>query len=303
MKRFNVLNSFTLKIIAMVSMAIDHLGVILMTLWGVGLENPLFATCRYLGRFAMPLYCFMLVEGVIHTKNYKKYSLRLGILAVVISSALAVASYVPSLGLYSITWHGNIFMDLFLGSLMVYTLNHKNKYVKLIALIPLALGILSFTAKCIEYSSSCTSCGGLITIHWFPRFLRFQYDWFSLALILGYFFAYKCTMLFYKIREENTGISAEMMIGTNEARIATNLFALLFTILANALYYSFKYINNAIVWWLPELQLFSIVAGVLLLFYSGKVGYHKKWFVIFSYLYYPLHIVLIYGICYLIYIL
>lgn len=57
-----------LKIIACVTMLIDHIGVVLL---------PQYIWLRYIGRIAFPIYCFLLVEGVHYTRNPQKYGLRL----------------------------------------------------------------------------------------------------------------------------------------------------------------------------------------------------------------------------------
>ena len=69
-----ILSSFWLKVIALITMTIDHIGLT----FGI---DPF----RYIGRLALPLFCFMIAEGVIHTRNFKKYALRLGIMAAAIS--------------------------------------------------------------------------------------------------------------------------------------------------------------------------------------------------------------------------
>ena len=62
------LSASTLKIVAMVSMALDHS-------W-IALGRP-GVWMHLLGRLAFPIYCFLLVEGFFHTHSRKKYALRL----------------------------------------------------------------------------------------------------------------------------------------------------------------------------------------------------------------------------------
>lgn len=58
-----------LKIIACVTMLIDHVGAVLL---------PQSIILRCIGRIAFPIYCFLLAEGVHYTRNPRKYALRLG---------------------------------------------------------------------------------------------------------------------------------------------------------------------------------------------------------------------------------
>lgn len=60
------LSSNALKIIAAVSMLIDHIGVILL---------PHVAILRILGRLAFPIFAFMIAEGCAKTKNRLRYFL------------------------------------------------------------------------------------------------------------------------------------------------------------------------------------------------------------------------------------
>lgn len=57
-----------LKIIAMIAMTCDHVGVQLF---------PQFLWLRIIGRLAMPIYAYMIAEGCRHTRNRIKYFLRL----------------------------------------------------------------------------------------------------------------------------------------------------------------------------------------------------------------------------------
>ena len=57
-----------LKIIAMISMLIDHIGVIL-------LDN--YEPFRIIGRLAFPIYAYLIAEGCKHTNNRLFYLLRI----------------------------------------------------------------------------------------------------------------------------------------------------------------------------------------------------------------------------------
>lgn len=80
----------TLKIIAVVSMCLDHIGAsviangILLSYNETKLEYALsteagqrwlqiYEVLRVLGRLAFPIFCFLLAEGFLHTKSLKKY--------------------------------------------------------------------------------------------------------------------------------------------------------------------------------------------------------------------------------------
>lgn len=80
----------TLKILALVSMLIDHVAVYFY--WCI--PNVLQNMMRIFGRIAMPLFVFMLVQGFFKTKNFKKYVLRVGICAVITQVIISILGYV-----------------------------------------------------------------------------------------------------------------------------------------------------------------------------------------------------------------
>lgn len=74
----------TLKLIACVTMLIDHIAATLVSsrLMNAVPEYAEQLLClhnvmRIIGRIAFPIYCFLLVEGAARTRNPKKYALRL----------------------------------------------------------------------------------------------------------------------------------------------------------------------------------------------------------------------------------
>lgn len=101
------LNSFQLKWIAIITMAIDHTGAILF---------PSLPVFRYIGRIAFPIFCYLLVEGFFHTRDIQRYMGRLFVFAVVseIPYDLAFRGVTLEFG------HQNVFFTLFFGVFMMY---------------------------------------------------------------------------------------------------------------------------------------------------------------------------------------
>ena len=272
--------------IALATMTIDHIGWLLSD--QIGSNYWLTITCRLIGRIALPLFCFMIAEGVIHSKKIGNYFLRLGIMATAISIALAFAVYV--LHMNSMWYEGNIFIDLLLGAIAVYALRRKEWYFKILAAVPLIIGVLAFIVMGMEVSNN-------MLIHWFPFFLRPQYQFLSIGLIILYYVAHIFKDLFIKQYSQNSGIPVESLRGTTTEQFAYNLFAFGMTTFAIIGFYLLTFVlPESFVYWRPEMQNAALIAGALLLLYNGKRGYNAKWFQYGSYLYYPLHLLIIFGI-------
>lgn len=119
MKIKKCITSFDLKMMALVTMFIDHLGgmvlkplieAALSATQGGQMGGPLSAhlltwiserqeamvylyyIMRMIGRCAFPIYCFLIVEGFLHTRSVKKYMLRLAIFAVATEMFLDLGS-------------------------------------------------------------------------------------------------------------------------------------------------------------------------------------------------------------------
>ncbi len=81
MKGFTTNN---LKIIAIIAMIIDHIGFYFYD----KIPYQLYINCRIIGRIAMPIFAFLILQGIKHTKSKKKYILRLFILAIITQIAI-----------------------------------------------------------------------------------------------------------------------------------------------------------------------------------------------------------------------
>lgn len=108
----------TLKMIAIVTMLIDHIaavlienesGQVLTHWWGLNF------TMRTIGRVAFPIFCYLLVEGFIHTKNRKKYGMRLFLFALISEIPFDLAFY----GTWFYPKYQNVFFTLLIGLIVL----------------------------------------------------------------------------------------------------------------------------------------------------------------------------------------
>ena len=100
------MSSFILKIIACITMFIDHIGYII---YGQ------ISWCNYIGRIAFPIFAYQITEGYTHTKSLNKYFFRLLVFAII--------SQIPFMLFHSIISNGfalNIFFTLALGLLAIF---------------------------------------------------------------------------------------------------------------------------------------------------------------------------------------
>ena len=130
-KRYGVLSGSGLKILAMVTMVIDHVDFAILryqsefitplyTLSGKNITTYFLLRC--VGRLAFPLFAFLLVEGFLHTSNRKRYARNLLVFALV--------SEIP----FDLMRHGvifaseqNVFFTLFFGLLTLFAISRWEK--------------------------------------------------------------------------------------------------------------------------------------------------------------------------------
>lgn len=101
------MTSFVLKITAMITMCIDHVG------------NAYFHHVTFMnliGRIAFPIFAFQISEGYIHTQNLKKYFLRLFLFATISQIPFMLFS-----SLYTTGFTFNIFATLFFGLVAIFS--------------------------------------------------------------------------------------------------------------------------------------------------------------------------------------
>ena len=113
-----------LKVIACVSMLTDHAAYV----FGWALK------WRAVGRLAFPIFCFLLAEGDFHTRNPKKYALRLAIAAVISEFAFDFAFF------GRLYWgHQNVMLTMLLGILALEVMKRcPNLPLTILAALPFA---------------------------------------------------------------------------------------------------------------------------------------------------------------------
>lgn len=131
---------FALKILAILAMSLDHIAAVFLS----PINMP-YLLMRGFGRIAFPIFCFLIVEGYYHTRDVKKYMIRL--------AGFALVSEIPfDLCFYQkpFYWqHQNVFFTLALGLITIYAIDEIKKrfstsYIKALVL-QFAVIILAMT--------------------------------------------------------------------------------------------------------------------------------------------------------------
>jgi hypothetical protein len=113
-----VLSGSALKWIAIVTMFIDHIGASLLEVFVLAYQTENWEfwyhvdkVLRLVGRISFPIFCFLLVEGALHTRNLNKYLGRMAVFALISEVPFDLAFHNSP-----VYWESqNVFFTLFLG--------------------------------------------------------------------------------------------------------------------------------------------------------------------------------------------
>ncbi len=136
------INGTQLKLIAIITMLIDHIGAAVI-------EKNMDLYVRYyvqydmmraIGRMAFPIFCYLSVQGFIHTKNIKKYIARLFVFALLAEVPFDLAFFDS----FFYIEYNNVIWSILLGIILLevirrYEQNHV--IVLLSVIVASALGI------------------------------------------------------------------------------------------------------------------------------------------------------------------
>ena len=152
-ERFGLPGS-VLKIIAIVTMFCDHAGAAVVPLlyrYFPSLDRQMMVNLahimRRLVRLAFPIFCFLLVEGFLHTRNVRKYALRLFIFALISEPCFDYCLH-----------HGqpfwakqNVYFTLLIGILVLWAIREFNGQVAM-QLIVMSAGLILAKLLRTDYS-------------------------------------------------------------------------------------------------------------------------------------------------------
>lgn len=167
-----------LKIITLVAMFFDHLAWVIIdprvyAVFGKSFPSIIpideigksCALClssylfHFIGRISMPVFLFMISEGIEHTRSTVKYGLRLLVLALISEIPFDVA-------VYRTTWYSNyqnVFFTLFLALIAMYAIKQINNQPVLAVIVPLICCVAAWFLKS-DYSFRGVLMGCIIQI-------------------------------------------------------------------------------------------------------------------------------------------
>lgn len=250
------MSSFLLKIIAIISMTIDHAAKIigqhgLMELFHISLSTSyrVIQIMEIFGRMAFPIFAFLIAEGTRKTRSMPKYIGRLALFAIISEPIFYFGNNVRNeVGLMDFINHllglnfSNVFFTLMLGASAIY-----------------AYQLLENKPKKMRYWYIPI----LVFIVFVGGYIGCDYGMAGIILIVALYFAQK-----------------------KPHKVAVIL------IWSVALYIISQGMGNwSQVWNLPIAKcIFATLSSVLICLYNGKRGKPLKWL---FYIYYPAHILVL----------
>jgi hypothetical protein len=250
------ISGFTLKMVAVISMLIDHIGAtvlerILMTAGAAGFSIVnahwqefyiLYMVLRGIGRLAFPIYCFLIVEGFVHTRSVAKYAARLFVFALLSEVPFDLAF---NKGLWDMSYN-NVFFTLFLGLLVIWGIRYVDRKIA------------------CENEDGSISHGKLL--------LR------SILNMLLIFAGMALAELVLKCDYGAAGILAIVVLYLmrSHPKTAVLVTVVLLTVLCS------------------ELEIVALLDVLLIAGYNGTRGRKMKYF---FYAFYPVHLLILSGIC------
>ena len=238
----------SLKLFALVTMLIDHIGASCMLYYMrfhlvSGQFHNIYSILRSIGRISFPIFIFLLIEGLYHTRNVGRYLLRLLIFCFVselpFNLAFSYRMFDPD--------HQNVFFTLFIGLTAVAAIRflHHHFHVPE-TILPNIQNIPAYKYIPLYLIDLAIAISAMALAH----FLKTDYEWVG---VLAIFIAY-------------------LLHSFPTTQMWLVCLVLLFS---------------------GSLEIYSLFCIPLISCYNGRRGNLPGWF---AYLFYPLHLLLLWAI-------
>ena len=174
-------------------------------------------------------------------------------------------------------YFGNPITTLALGALTIYFLEDKKIYKKLLAILPISYIIL-------------------LSLEIIPLYA--DYDLYGLCTILLFYLSYFLSNWFSKYIITKYQLDDETFTNSNyKISLRNTVSSILFLTFSMIIYFINPIWNNkGLFTEMNSIQVYSIFALIPIMLYNGERGYNKKWFKYGSYIFFPLHLLIIYLI-------
>ena len=251
-----------LKLLALVFMLIDHIGQFIP-------ETPNWF--RWIGRISAPLFIYCVILGYSYTSNKKKYLTRLYLFGVGMAIVYIIINFIYKDTYYYIT--NNFFTTLFLIGFIIFLIDKKEKKY-----------FIGFLIWQLVSTVLCVFLVAIINVPNLPDALpsfMFYGSLFGNVLLTegGVPFVILGLLLFITRKNKRTFIMSYSG----------------FSLLCYFLVEKYGYYRGIVSYLIPfaDYQWMMIAALPFMLLYNGKKGSGLKYF---FYIFYPLHIVILYLI-------
>ncbi len=194
LKKYKFLSNNAIKIIAVVTMMIDHFAKITLTMWLINTLYPQIATnviiqnqfdyiskfarviLPSIGRMAFPLFCFLLIEGFLYTRDKMKHLLLLTSFAFIAEIPFDISFYhVQSFSNGTFPFYyecQNVFFTLALGIVLLVILEEIEK---------------KYPFKIKRISHILASLLALFTIGMIAELIRCDYGFMGILYIFAFY--------------------------------------------------------------------------------------------------------------------
>lgn len=138
------LDTTFLKVVAVISMFLDHVG---------GTFFPEYPVFRWIGRLAFPIFCYCMTVGMLYTRDIKRYLGRIAVFAV-ISQPFWILAFNPHDFLGNLT-NWNIFLLCLLVFWLCGVLRRKNggflQFLPLLSVFGILIILLPEFSLCLFF--------------------------------------------------------------------------------------------------------------------------------------------------------